>query len=337
MKLRLFFIVSVVFISAAYARAGESGPELLAEKRKSYSKSYPLGSGDKVRLNNQFGEMKIIPWDKNEIKVDITIVTKASTDEYAQKIMDHISIEDGKNGSTVFFKTKMSGNDNDNHRDKKDKSEYKEQSMKIDYAVYMPVSTTLDASNQFGPMIVPDYRGNLNIESKFGSLTAGKLTNVEEVDVEFGKATIESVTGGRVTIKFSSGEVKNLYGDVDMRIEFCGKLKVGINNSVKDFDLRTSYSTVYLDATNDLSAAFDIRTSFGDFNNKTSFTIKEDRDDDDDRHGPKFDKNFKGNAGNGSNQIKIRSEFGEVILGHNLQVDFSEKNDKKKEKNTRVI
>ena len=32
-----------------------------------------------------------------------------------------------------------------------------------------------------------------------------------------------------------------------------------------------------------------------------------------------------------ANKVKIRSEFGEVILGHNLQVDFSEKKDKNKE------
>lgn len=332
MKLRLFLIVSLAFLTGSATYAGEG--ENLVEKRKTYSKTYPLSSSDKVKLENQFGEMKIIAWDKNEIKVDVTIVTKASSDEYAQRMMDNISIEDGKSSSQVFFKTKM--RNNDNNWEKKDKKEYKEQSMKIDYAVYMPVSGTLDATNQFGPMIVPDYKGSVFLESKFGSLTAGKLSNVKEVDVEFGKAEVESVNGGRVTIKFSSGEFKNLYGDCEMRVEFCNKVKIGINNSVKDFDLRTSYSTIYVDAPNDLSAAWEIRTNFGDFKNKTSFNIKEERADDD-RRGPKFDKNFSGNSGNGSNKIQIRTEFGEVILGHNLQVDFSDKDDKKKSKETRVI
>ena len=330
MKLRLSLIVSVLFLSGLSLMAGPGNNDPLAEKRKTFTKSYPLSSGDKVRLNNQFGEMKIIPWEKNEIKVDITVVTKASTDEIAQKIMDRITIEDGKSGNEVFFKTNMK-NSNDNWQ-KKDKSEYKEQGMKIDYAVYMPVSGALDATNQFGPMIVPDYRGAVHLESKFGSLTAGKLSNSKDVTVEFGKADIEAIQGGRFTIKFSSGEVKSMTGNMIVRVEFCDKLKISVDNSVKELDLKTSYSTVYLDASNDLSAKFDIRTSFGEFSNKTSFAIKEDRDDDEDRRGPKFDKNFRGNSGSGANNIKVKSDFGEVILGHNLNVDFSDKKDKKKTK-----
>jgi hypothetical protein len=330
MKLRLSFIVSVIMLSglSAMAKAGENDP--FAEKRKTYSKTYPLSSGDRVRLNNQFGEMKIIQWDKNETKVDITIVTKASSDEYAQKILDRISIEDGKNGSEVFFKTNMKNNNDSWQR--KDKGEYKEQSMKIDYAVYMPVTGSLDATNQFGAMFVPDYKGAVKLESKFGSLNAGRLSNAKDVSVEFGTANIESMQGGKFTIKFSSGEIKNMGGNMVMRVEFCDKLKVSVDNNLKDFDLKTSYSTVYLDASNDLSAKFEIRTSFGDFSNKTSFAIKEDRDDDEDRRGPKFDKNFKGNAGSGSNNIKIKSDFGEVVLGHNISVDFTEKKNKKKTK-----
>ena len=48
------------------------------KKNKSYSKSYNLGSSDKVSLSNQFGEMKLVTWDKNEIKVDVTITGKSN-------------------------------------------------------------------------------------------------------------------------------------------------------------------------------------------------------------------------------------------------------------------
>ena len=42
----------------------------LIEKKKSYSKSYNITSKDKLTLENSFGEMKLITWEKNEIKVD---------------------------------------------------------------------------------------------------------------------------------------------------------------------------------------------------------------------------------------------------------------------------
>jgi hypothetical protein len=200
----------------------------------------------------------------------------------------------------------------------------------------MPTSTTLKASNSFGPMVVPDYRGQSELESKFGKLTAGKLANSKSVSVEFGSAMIESASGGNITVKFSKAEINNLSGSVVLRVEFSDAIKVGMNNTVSSLDLKSSYSQVYLDVPNNLSASFAVHTSFGDFNNKTAFAIREEREEKE-RYGPKFDKDYSGNAGTGSNKVRIRSEFGEVTLGHNLEVDMSEKKNKSKSKGTVIL
>ncbi|MGZ5255773.1 MAG: hypothetical protein ACXWCT_15300, partial [Flavitalea sp.] len=63
------------------------------KKIKSYSKSYALSGSDRVSLSNQFGEMKLNTWDKNEIKVDISITGKSDEEPRAQEILDKISIE----------------------------------------------------------------------------------------------------------------------------------------------------------------------------------------------------------------------------------------------------
>jgi hypothetical protein len=265
--------------------------------------------------------MKIITWDKNEIKVDVNIEAKANTDELAQKILDNIYIEDGKSGSGVFFRTKMKNQKNNwNHDGKKD---YKEMGMKIDYAVYMPSSSPLNATNQFGAMIVPDFRGPVTLTSKFGSLTAGKLNNVKQVNMEFGEARIESVNGGKIILKFGKGDIRQVNGTVETRIEFCDKVRLNVDNNSKDLNVRSSYSNLYLNTATNLSSSIDIKTSFGEFTNKTGFNVKKQGDDEEKNYGPKFDKQFNGTAGSGSNRIKVNSDFGEVIMGHNMEVDFS--------------
>ncbi len=89
---------------ALNARAGND-PEV--EKTKAYTKTYTISGSDKISVNNQFGEVKIIGWNKNEVKVDVTVISRSSTDERAQEILDRISIEDGKNSGGVYFKTTM--------------------------------------------------------------------------------------------------------------------------------------------------------------------------------------------------------------------------------------
>jgi hypothetical protein len=305
------------------------------KKTKNFSKSYTLSSSDKIKLDNKFGEMKLTTWDKNEIKVEVTITGKSDEEARAQEILDRISIVDSKEGGTVSFKTKFADDDKDNRKNDKDhKKEHHNEGMEINYAVSLPASASLDAVNQFGKMIVPDYRGEAYLESKFGSLTAGKISNPKEIDVEFGKANIEQMDGGKLTIKFSEGTVNKLSGDVKTNLEF-SQVKLSVDNDVKSLDLRNSYSTVYLDLNKNMSASYDISTSYGEFSNKTAFAIKEEgKDDGGRRYGPRFDRKYSGTSGSGASKLKISSSFGEIIAGHDLQVDLDKKH---KSKGTRNI
>jgi len=44
----------------------------------------------------------------------------------------------------------------------------------------MPAVNPLNVENSFGKTTVPDLKGEVNLTSKFGSLTTGKLDNVDE-------------------------------------------------------------------------------------------------------------------------------------------------------------
>jgi hypothetical protein len=283
--------------------------ENFVEKKKTYTKTYSLSSSEKATLKNSFGELKIVAWDRNEIKVDVSITAKASSETGAQKILDNIRIEDGKNSSGVYFKTVM---DNQNwNKDKK--SDYKEQGMKIDYVVYMPAGNALDATNEFGSLIMPSWRGEVTLTSKFGSLDAGILANVREILVEFGKAKIEQVNNGKITVKFSKGDIRKISGTVETKFEFCEMMKINLDGDLRGLNMKSSYSTVELGLGSGLSANFDITTSFGDCNNNSKYNIREEKDEDQ-QYGPKFDKRFIGTAGGGSAKVRIKSDFGKIRL-----------------------
>ncbi|NII25559.1 hypothetical protein HB364_10730 [Pseudoflavitalea sp. X16] len=299
-----------------------AGEDPMVEKKKTYSKSYSVSSSDKISLRNQFGEMKINTWDKNEVKVDVVITAEAGTDERAQQILDIIEIQDGKGGNGVWFKTKI-GNNNQ-HRGKGEK-----QSFDIDYTVYLPANNVLDAGNEFGPMTIGDYKGKVSLESKFGSLTTGNLTGYAKVQVEFGKANIGSMDNGDVTIKFSRGLINKLSGEVKANFEH-SSIKVGVENDVKNLDVKNSFTQLFLDVNTGLSANFDISTSFCEVKNKTSFAIKKEGDDED--HGPKFDFRYSGKAGGGGSNVRVKTSFGDVTIGHNIAFDVNDDNKKDKKK-----
>ncbi|MBL0144865.1 MAG: hypothetical protein IPP48_03045 [Chitinophagaceae bacterium] len=288
------------------------------EKKKVYEKTYALSSSDKVKISNQFGSVKINTWDKSEIKITVEMIATAKNEDRAADILESLSIADKKNGNVVSFKTVM---DNDKGNNNGGSS-----TMDINYTVYMPSDNALDLKNEFGPIVLPDYNGNVEIESKFGSLTTGKLNNVEEIVVEFGKAKIGSIGNGTATFKFSKIEVNHLKGNCTLKFEFCQNSKVVLDNDATLVNINESYSKLNIKPSADFSATYDVRTSFGSFKNRTGSKFS--RTDEEPDYGADTDKDYEGQTGNGACKVKIKSSFGNVILGEATAEEMKSKKEK---------
>jgi hypothetical protein len=310
-SISFFFVLSAPVFSLA-----ANGDEEVRKKR-SINKSYNVSADDKLEIENSFGNVMVSTWDKNEITVDIDIVANAATEEKAQDIMNEIDVKEIHEGHIISFKTKVgeihnSGNDKHNRKNDEDRAFY------IDYVIHMPSANRLQLENSFGKTEVPDFNGLVSLTSKFGSLTAGKLKNVEEIDVEFGRAAIAEVSNGKVTFKFNKeSRIGNVNGNVKISSEFSHNVQFNVADDIKELSLFESYSGIRTIVTKSLSANIDVHTSFGHFLNDTEFSIKEQREEDND-YGPHFDKDYSGKAGDGNGKIRIKSSFGTVRLTHTI-------------------
>ncbi|MBK7557733.1 MAG: hypothetical protein IPI54_05295 [Chitinophagaceae bacterium] len=66
------------------------------EKSKSVNRTYNVSASDRLNISNSFGKVEVNTWNKNEIKVDVSIEVSANTDALAQKMIDRISVSDEK-------------------------------------------------------------------------------------------------------------------------------------------------------------------------------------------------------------------------------------------------
>ena len=301
------------------------------DKKKTINRSYTVTTSDKLEIENSFGDVVVNTWDKNEIKVDIEIGAKASSDQKAQEILDQIAVKDSRSGNTISFKTDVDINDHKG-RNKHDDGDG-DRKFYIDYTIYMPASNPLNIENSFGKTKVPDFKGPVSLTSKFGSLNTGNLANVEDIDVEFGKAELGSIHNGEITLKFNSkSTIEKVSGSIKVKSEFSGDVRFTVDNNIDELSVYESYSNVSMVVTKDLSANFDIHTSFGNFHNGTDFRISEAKDDDD-QYGPHFDKDYSGQAGSGKAKIKIKSSFGKVKISYGNDKSSNNDNDEDDDKN----
>lgn len=318
----LLLVLSVAFTASAMA-SGDPVP--MAEKKKVISKSYPLSSDDNVTLNNKFGAIKINTWGKNEFRIEVTITAEARTEDRAQDILDNITISEGKGNGGVYVKTNIRNNNNSSGKwDRGEKTGFQ-----INYDVYMPAKNDLILTNEFGPVTMGDHNGEASLVVKFGSLNAGRLTNAKKVVVEFGSLQLDGMNNGNLSVKFSQAEVRRLSGDVSAEFEHSGGTKLVIDNDIKKLTIKNSFTPLILDLASNLNASFNIHTSFAKVKNKSNFNIA--KEEEDESRGPKFDFDWKGKAGNGETPINVKTNFGDVTLGHNVPFKLEEKKSKVKE------
>lgn len=211
------------------------------EKKKTINKTFSVDAKDRLVINNQHGEVKIELWNKNEIKVDITVSGFGSTEDKAQAYIDAVEIIDKREGDKISFKT-MIDNDGTNNSWwggnwswngwNKDKDEScncpddkNKRGVEVNYQVFMPRNNALSVSDKYGAIKIAEFSAPLIVFSNYGSFTSEKLTGSDkDVKVRYGKATMKNVDDADLDISYSKVSVEkannlrinNNYGSMDL-------------------------------------------------------------------------------------------------------------------------
>jgi hypothetical protein len=318
------------------------------EKRKNVSFSYSVSSADKVSLNNQFGDVKVNFWDKNEVKVDVVVIANANSAERAVNYLSTVDIQGKKENGVVSVKTireecnytyNVNRWDNDNKEDKN--------YLRVDYQVFMPKTNALNLKNSFGNSTIPTFTADLRIEQSYGNITAENINSAtSDVKVSFGKAFLKTMKGsklsvsygelhadridvdylnnsfGKINVKelgetqaklsYSKGIIEKITGSAKLKLEFSGSLKIeNVSNA--------SYSPIYLNLDELAAYEFDVKTSYGyfDYPKEKGVSFSRNSEDEarrDNHYSYSTSKAYAGKVGKGNATAKviINSTFSNV-------------------------
>ncbi len=348
-KYNNLWLTVIVLLLTFAAHSKESGN---IEKKKSVIKIYDVSAKDNLNIENQFGQVKINLWDKNEVRIDISITANSNTDERAQQYLDGVEIEDKKDGNQISVRTIIRKNGSSNWSWKSGKGE--KNFVQIDYQVSMPKNMPLNVKNKFGATNIPVFKAPLTVKSEHGSFRADELVGSRnDIDVSFGKAEIQQLINGNLDIAYSTleldkansiilnnkfgkmkiGEVDKLDGRISysggrigmlkgsskIKLDFSGGFRIDqLNQSADNVDIQANYSSVIMPLESN-ECDFDVTVSYGGFkyptDRKITFTQNDDERKDNEHRGPRMTKQYVGKIGKGNGtKVKIVSRYGEVSL-----------------------
>ena len=313
---KALLVIAILVVNRATAAGGDGA---LIELKKSYSKSYSLGANEKVSFDHQFGALNIHTWDKNEVKTEVNITVSSDDEEYARSVLEAITIDDGRNGNGVYFKTNIGA------IRKKSSRGHNKENRNITYDVYLPAVNPLNVEMQFGSTSIGDYRGPINIRQEYGSLSAGNLANVKQITSTYGSATINGIANGKLVLEYGDARVSSISGNVSLQVSFC-QLRAGVTNEIKNLDINCQYGDVQMSIADNINASFNVRTSYAELKNKGSIKFVKEKEDS--GPGPVFDHVYNAVNGNGAAKIKVKSEFTAVTIGANLPMEKNKKKER---------
>lgn len=326
------------------ANPHESDRSKWVESKKQLSYTYSLNPEDEIKINNQFGDVKMKLWSQNSIKVEITITGSAPTEVKATEFINMVKVVNSRIDGQVSFETVLN-TQNSSYRNNLNwtlKTEDKNQ-LRVDYLIYLPKNHALIIDNSFGDIYLPNTESMVRLRQNHGTLFAEEITNNKSnVEINYGKAFIKSMHGGdlkaehstlhlneankiRLDNKFSKLQIKELI-DVDgiisystgffetikeaanFKIDFSNGLRLGtIDEDVKVIELDCNYSSLELPVTQGGHYDFDVKTVNGKviFPQNREIRFLRNSETDDKSKETMLNRVYSGSIGEGTNKTKV--------------------------------
>lgn len=269
-----------------------AGTESWIEKIKQYNLSFDAKNIVQVNVTNQFGNVKLVHWDKKTIKVDVTVKANAINNTLINKYLDNIDIKNNVKNNVLVLHTWMSNSALVQARDRK--TSY----CTVDYIIYMPTHINLQVNNSFGDVELPEFYAPLQVNVQHGNLKAPVINNANSnVTMRFSTAQIRELVGATLNcvnsnvriysaknadlncergvlivenlenikgiLKYSKSVLNNLGEEIDLNVSFTNDLKLGnLNQDLKKLMIQTNYSDIQVPTVDGL---LNVQTTNGQF------------------------------------------------------------------------
>jgi len=194
-------IVLLVLLFTGLSMAGQS-----YRKSRSISKSFKIGDETEIHVNNKYGNIQLITWEKDSVKFEVKIDVMAKKESKAKANLDRIDVNFVASEFYVEAITSFAG-EGSFWTDVKDKTGSVftgENKTQINYKIYIPSTQTLEIENKYGNVFTSDYDGTISIKLSNGDIKSHAFYGKTSIDLQYGYANIKYIEKGDLNLNYHS-------------------------------------------------------------------------------------------------------------------------------------
>ena len=183
------------------------------KKTKVIHHEYELNEHRNLHINNSYGNIHIINWDKNSIDIKVIINVDGDDATAVSKRINSIDIELYESTHNIHAITQIKSTQNSWNPISWVFGSSNNTHFKINYEIKIPASLNLNLVNEYGNLFIDKLDGKLDLNLSYGKFTIGELLNDDNViTTEYlSNSTIDFIKGGALYSDYSKMYIQTAY------------------------------------------------------------------------------------------------------------------------------
>ncbi len=200
LRFKLLILIWLVFIITSRQASAQT-----YEKSRTLSECFAVSAETEIQISNKYGNIHLIPWEKDSVRFEIELSVKASKQSKVDKTYDYIDFHFKSTKYYVIAQTVFEGKSQfwSDVSDLASTLFSSGTSTQINYTVYLPINNELKINNKFGNIYTTDHSSKVDITLSNGDLKAHSFTGSTKIRINFGNAYIDEISQGNLFINYS--------------------------------------------------------------------------------------------------------------------------------------
>ena len=179
------------------------------EKSLDISKAFPMKNMTTIQVENKYGNINIVPWEKDSVKFDIHLEVTSSKMDRLDKSFKSIDFDFTANDYFISARTVFKNQKNKWIAEITDMatSLFNSSNAQIDYTVYLPKNAEISIDNKFGNVYTTNLDGKITFNISNGDMRANDLTGDVRIDLEFGDFNVHQISNGALEFNYANATI----------------------------------------------------------------------------------------------------------------------------------
>ncbi len=180
------------------------------KRTKTYDKTFALNQQMDVSIINKYGDIQVVNWEKDSVKIHVDVEVNSSKPSKTHKLFSAIDVQFSSSHFYIIAQTNLAGQ-NSLWTDITDLSKLVVNSStytRINYIIYLPMTSKLNIQNKFGNIYLADFKGDLSVDLSNGDLKAHNLTGKTKLKVSFGGLIINQLAKSYLESTYLDAEIQ---------------------------------------------------------------------------------------------------------------------------------